>query len=80
LTLTDCKLISDDELKTVAAMKQLENLELSNIPLPETRVPLLKEFAHLKALRLVPANRVPVSPDTQAAMKKILPGTALKFD
>ena len=80
LTLTDCKLISDDELKTVAAMKQLENLELSNIPLPETRVPLLKDFAHLKALRLVPANRVPVSPDTQAALKKLLPSTALKFD
>ena len=80
LTLTDCKLTPDDDLKTLAAMKHLENLELSNIPLPEARLPLLKEFAHLKALRLVPANRVPFSPDTQAAMKKLLPGTALKFD
>ena len=80
LTLTDCKLTSDDDLKTVAAMKHLENLELSNIPLPEARLPLLKEFAHLKALRLVPANRVPFSPDTQAAVKRLLPSAALKFD
>ncbi len=80
LTLTDCKLTADDDLKTVAAMKHLENLELSNIAFPETRLPLFKEFAHLKALRLVPANRVPFSPDTQAAVKKLLPGTTLKFD
>ncbi len=80
LTLTDCKLTPDDDLKIVAAMKHLENLELSNIPLPEARLPLLKEFAHLKALRLVSANRIPFSPDTQAAVKKLLPSTALKFD
>ena len=80
LTLTDCKLTTDGDLKIVAAMKHLENLELSNIPFPESRLPLLKEFAHLKALRLVPANRIPFSPDTQAAVKKLLPSTALKFE
>ena len=80
LTLTDCRLTTDDDLKIVAAMKHLENLELSNIPLPESRLPLLNEFAHLKALRLVPANRIPFSPDTQSAVKKLLPGTVLKFE
>lgn len=80
LTLTDCKLTSDDDLKTVAAMKHLENLELSNIPLPAARLPLLKEFAHLKALRLVPSGRVPFSPELQAAVKQLLPSTTLKFE
>ncbi len=80
LTLTDCKLTTDDDLKTLTGMKQLENLELSNIPLPETRVPLLKDFAHLKALRLVPSGRVPFSPELQAAVKQLLPSTNLKFE
>lgn len=69
LTLTDCKLTTDDDLKTIAGIKSLENLELGNIAFPEARLPLLKEFTQLKALRLVPANRVPFSPETQAKVK-----------
>ncbi len=80
LTLTNCKATTDDDLKTIAALKHVENLELGGIALPEHRLPLLKEFTHLKALRIVPGGREPFSADTQAAVKKLLPTTTLKFE
>ncbi len=80
LTLTNCRAATDDDLRQIAALKQIENLELGGIPLPEARRALLKEFGHLKALRLVPGGRDSFSPDVQAAVKKLLPNTAVKFE
>lgn len=80
LTLTNCKTMTDDDLRQIAALKQVENLELGSLALPEARVALLKDFAHLKVLRLVPGGREPFSADTKEAVKKLLPAAALKFD
>ena len=80
LTLTNCKATTDDDLRQIAALKQVENLELGAIALPEGRLALLKDFAHLKALRLVPGGREPFSAETKEAVKKLFPAAALKFD
>lgn len=80
LTLTNCKALADDDLKQLAALKQVENLELGSLALPEARVALLKDFAHLKALRVTPAGREKFSPELQETVKKLLPAAALKFE
>ena len=76
LTLTNCKTLTDAELQVVAGMKHLEHLELGSLPLAAERVPLLKDFAFLKSMRLVPAYPQGV----QDAIKMVLPGVALRFD
>ena len=80
LTLTNCKTVTDDDLRQIAALKQVENLELGSLALSETRLALLKNFAHLKALRVTPSGREKFSPEVQEAVKKLLPAAALKFD
>jgi len=79
LTLTDSKELSDDGVKMVAAMTQLENLEFGGLPLPDERLPLLSGFAHLQNLRLV-VRPQPYPAETQAKIKALLPNVALKFD
>jgi len=78
LTLTNAAKLTDAELQTVAALKQLESLELGKVPLPDERLSVLKDFAHLKSLRLVPAKE-PFTTETQARIKALLPKTDLKF-
>ena len=78
LTLTNAKATTDDDLKLLAGMTQLESLELGSLPLPEERIALFKDFAHLKTLRLTP-GKVPFAPETQAQLKQLLPKTELKF-
>jgi hypothetical protein len=78
LTLTMCGNLTDDELKLIATMKHLENLELGSIPIDEARMPLLRQFAHLKALRLT-NPRAPFSAAMQEKITAALPGVALKF-
>jgi len=78
LTLTNAMKLTDAELQMVAALKQLESLELGKVPFPEERLPVLKDFAHLKALRLVPVKE-PFSAETQTRIKALLPNTELKF-
>ena len=80
LTITNCKAFGDDDLKQIAALKSVENLELGSLALPEARLALLKDFAHLKALRVTPAGREKFSQELQEAVKKILPAAALKFE
>ena len=79
LTLTNCLKATDDDLKSVAGMKHLENLELSNIVLTEDRLPLLKEFGFLKSLRITQPKQ-PFAPEMQAKIKEMLPSVALKFE
>ena len=78
LTITNAKPLSDAHLQVVASMTQLEQLELSNIVLPDERLGLLQEFAFLKSLRLVPADK-PLTAETQARIKALLPKTELQF-
>ncbi len=78
LTFTNVKPLTDSDLKAVAGMKQLEQLELGKIELPDTRLAFFKDFAFLKSLRLVPVKE-PFSPDTEARLKTLLPKTALLF-
>ena len=78
LTITNAKPLTDADLKLVASITQLEQLELSGINLPDERLALLKDFAFLKTLRLVPSG-APFTPETQAKVKQLLPKTELLF-
>lgn len=79
LTLTNAKDLTDADLKLVAGLKQLESLELNNLPLPDERLPQLQMFSFLKTARLV--RRPQAYPaETQAKIKALLPGVTLKFD
>lgn len=79
LTLTACKTMSDEQLKSVAGMKQLELLELGSLDIPDERVPLLKEFSFLKTLKLVRREK-PYTPELQAQIVKLLPNVMVKFE
>jgi hypothetical protein len=79
LTLTNAKPMTDADLKVVAGMTQLESLELNNLELPDERLPLLQGFAKLKSLRLVRRPQA-YTEETQAKVKALLPGVAVKFD
>jgi len=78
LTLNNCKDTTDADLELLATMKQLELLELGNLPLNDERIVQLQGLAFLKELRLIlrPAG-YPV--DLQAKIRDLLPKVALKF-
>ena len=78
LTLTNAKALTDADLKLVASITQLEHLELGGINLPDERLALLKDFAFLKSMRLVPSS-TPFTPETQAKIKQLLTKTELQF-
>lgn len=78
LTLTNAKMLTDAELQMIAALRQLESLELGKVPLPDERLAMLADFAHLKSLRLVPVKE-PFTSETQARIKALLPKVELKF-
>lgn len=78
LTLTNAKVLTDADLKIVAGMTQLEHLELGKIEPPEERLGVLKDFAFLKSMRLVPAA-APFTPETQAQIKQLLPKLEIQF-
>ena len=78
LTFTNAKPLSDADLKVVAGMKQLEQLELGKIELSDARLAFFKDFSFLKSMRLVPVKE-PFSPDTETKLKALLPKTTLLF-
>ncbi|HEY1066594.1 MAG TPA: hypothetical protein VGE52_10810, partial [Pirellulales bacterium] len=78
LTLTDASALTDDNLKLVSEMKQLEQLELGRPAMPAERLELMKDFGFLKSLRLTP-GREPLAPETQERLHAALPKTELKF-
>ena len=58
-------------LKLIATMKQLESLELGNLPMTEDRIAQMRAFAFLKSLRLV--QRPQAYPaDIQARIRELL--------
>jgi hypothetical protein len=78
LTLTNCSKTTDDDLKLLASMKQLESLELGNLPMTGERLALLSPLAFLKSLRLV--QRPQAYPaDIQAKITQSLPKVQLTF-
>lgn len=76
LTLTNCKTYTEADLQTVAGMKQLEHLELGSLPMTAERVALLKRFAYLKSMRLVP----PYPKELQTSIQEALPKVAIRFE
>jgi hypothetical protein len=78
LTFTNAKPLTDADLKVVAGMKQLEQLELGKIELSDARLAFFKDFAFLKSMRLVPVKE-PFTPETETKIKALLPKTTLLF-
>lgn len=78
LTLTNATKLTDADLKIVASLTQLEHVELGKVPFPDERLPVLKDFAFLKSMRLVPVKD-PFTDETQAKIKALLPKTELTF-
>jgi hypothetical protein len=78
LTLTNVTKFTDAELSSIATLTQLEHIELGKASFPDERLPLLKNFAFLKSMRLVPAKD-PFTPETQAKIKALLPKTDIQF-
>jgi len=78
LTFTNAKPLTDADLKVIAGMKQLEQLELGKIELSDARLAFFKDFAFLKSMRLVPVKE-PFTPETEAKLKALLPKTTLLF-
>ncbi len=78
VTLTHCEKLTDEGLKLATDLKQLEQLEIGGLDLPEERLPQLQGFAFLKELKLI---RRPQSypPETQAKIKAMLPKVDVKF-
>lgn len=77
LTLTNATKFTDADLAAVAGLTPLEHLELK-APFPDERLPVLKDFAFLKSLRLVPAKE-PYTAEAQAKIKALLPKTEIQF-
>jgi Leucine Rich repeat len=78
LTLTNCSATTDDDLKVLATMKQLETLELGSLPLTDERIAQLQGMGFLKELKLI--DRKTGYPEAiQAKIKTLLPKVAVKF-
>jgi hypothetical protein len=78
VTLTNCTKLDDAGLKLAADLKQLEQLELGGLDLPDERLPQLQAFAFLKELKLI--KRPQGYPEeTQAKIKALLPKVDVKF-
>jgi len=72
------KALTDTDLATLAGVTQLESLSLESIDLPDSRLPHLQAFAHLKTLTLIRyGNGYPE--ETQAKVKALLPKVEVKF-
>ncbi len=78
VTLTRCDKLDDAGLASAAALRQLEQLEIGGLKLPDERLPQLAEFGFLKELKLI--NRPSGYPvETQAKIRALLPKTDVKF-
>ena len=78
VTLTNCTKLDDAGLKLAADLKQLEQLELSGLELPDERLAQLQQFAFLKELKLIRRPQ-PYPAETQAKIKALLPKTDVRF-
>lgn len=74
----DAKAFTDDDLTAVTGVTQVTELSLSDLDLPDARVPQLHAFAHLKSLTLVRYGKG-YPDETQAKVKALLPKVDVKF-
>jgi len=74
----DGKTLTDADLTALASMTQLESLSLGDIDLPDTRLPQLQAFTHLKTLTLIRYGKG-YPEETQAKVKALLPKVEVKF-
>lgn len=80
LVLTTCVNMTDDDLRTVVGMKNVRDLELSNLAMPAERVALLKDASHLESLRIRLAAKAPGSEEDGSALKAALPSVTIKIE
>ena len=78
LTLTNPQTLTDADLQALAGLTQLTHLEIGKMPLPDDRIAVLKPFAFLKTMRLVPVKD-PFTPEQQAKIQALLPQTKISF-
>ncbi len=78
LSITDGSRLSDEDLKIVSGIPQLESLSMDKLPLPDERIPVLSVFSHLKTITLA-LRPQGYSEETQAKVKALLPKVELKF-
>ena len=78
LTLTNPQTLTDADLQALAGLTQLTHLEIGKMPLPDARIAVLKPFAFLKTMRLVPVKD-PFTPEQQAKIQAQLPQTKISF-
>lgn len=78
LTLTDCAKSTGDDLELLATMRNLESLELGNLPMTDHRTALLQPFAFLTSLRLVQRPQ-PYPADIQTKITGLLPKVQITF-
>jgi len=78
VTMTHVSKLTDAELTTIAGLTQIESLELDDVPFPEERMSVLKDFAFLKVLKLVDRQKG-YPAEIQAKIKALLPKVEVKF-
>lgn len=78
VTMTRVSKSTDAELKTIAGLTQLESLELDDVPFPDERLSVLKDFAFLKVLKLIDRQKG-YPAEIQAKIKALLPKVEVKF-
>ena len=78
LTLNGATKLTDDDLKVLAGFTQLTHIEFGRLPLPDDRLHVLKDFAFLKTMRLVPVKD-PFTPEEQAKIMALMPNTEIQF-
>ncbi len=69
---------SDADVASLAGATQITELSVSGLGLTSGRVPSLRGFSHLKKLRIIEWN-TDADPDTEAAVKSLLPATEVTF-
>jgi hypothetical protein len=74
----DGNAFTDTDLAAIAGVPQIKELSLSNLDLPDARLPQLQAFAHLKSLTLVRYGKG-YPEETQAKVKALLPKVEVKF-
>lgn len=74
----DAKPFTEADLIELAGVTQIKELSLSNLDLPDARLPQLQAFAYLKSLTLVRYGKS-YPDETQTKVKSLLPKVEVKF-
>jgi hypothetical protein len=74
----DAKAFTEADLIELAGVTQIKELSLSNLDLPDARLPQLQAFAYLKSLTLVRYGKS-YPDETQTKVKSLLPKVEVKF-